>query len=484
MKKLMFRLIALMMVAAMTLSMCVTISATDKTTWIKVSIEDDEGGPNGQTYRVFHWDESSHYLTKKTPLLIEVVSIINKMYSPFDRSTRLWDFDSKAMKEIMDEGLQAYAKGEAAWQAYVDKYYIDVNPVAGMRTLKSILRDRSSVLGDLEPNVAHKISFKNEVETDSKYGVTYIVTVTRYEEWNEEDDEDMEVDPDDPGSGGSGGTIPGDPDPEGTTPGGNTPGGNTPGGSTPGGPTPELNISGDHMSYVIGYPDGTVRPTGTITRAEVATIFFRLLTDESRDYYWSQENSFSDVAATDWFNNAVSTMAAAGIINGYPNGTFGPQNPVTRAEFAAIATRFTEQGRDGVSQTYFKGYFRDVDQSDWYSVAVELAYELGWAQGYEGNYRPEDNMSRAEVMTMINRILERDVKEHDMLKDMIVWPDNTPELWYYEAVQEATNSHTYRRTEEQVPNLTFYYEKWLQLLENPDWAALERSWSDARVNGN
>lgn len=424
MKKYLVRALALMLILSMALSM--SVSAVGKTTWIKVSIEDDEGGKNGQTWRVFHWDESSHYLTEESPLLIEVVSIINKMYDPADRTTRLWDFNSKAMKEIMDEGLSAYAKGEEAWQKYVDKHFVDVNPVAGMRGLKSILRDRSSVLGDLEPNVAHKISFKNEVKGDAKYGVTYTVTVTRYT--------DM---------------------------------------------APELEKNGDHLSYIIGMPDGTVKPMDTITRAEVATIFFRLLTDESRDYYWSQTNSFSDVDADQWYNNAISTMAAAGILSGYPNGSFGPNNPVTRAEFAAIATRFTEKGRDGVSQGYFKQYFKDVDQTDWYAAAVELAYELSWAQGYEGNYRPEDKMSRAEVMTMVNRILERDVKEEGMLTGMIVWPDNTPDMWYYEAVQEATNSHTYNRTAEQVPNLTFYYENWLELVENPDWAALERSWSEA-----
>jgi len=268
-----------------------------------------------------------------------------------------------------------------------------------------------------------------------------------------DEDDDLDVDPDDPNTGG---------DP-----------------LTPVGPKPELDKGGDHLSYIIGYPDGTVQPTGTITRAEVATIFFRLLTDESRAYYWSQENNFSDVSSADWFNNAVSTMAAAGIVNGYPDGTFHPQAPVSRAEFAAIATRFTEEGRDGVSQKFFKQYFKDVNKEDWYATAVELAYELGWAQGYEGNYRPQDAMTRAEVMTMVNRIMEREVKIGDMLDDMIHWPDNTPEMWYYEDVQEATNSHTYKRTNSKVPNLDFYYEEWQKLLENPDWAALERSWSDA-----
>ena len=242
---------------------------------------------------------------------------------------------------------------------------------------------------------------------------------------------------------------------------------------------PELDKGGDHLSYIIGYPDGTVQPLGTITRAEVATIFFRLLTDESRAYYWSQSNPFTDVAMEEWYNNAISTMYKAGVINGYPDGSFRPNDPVSRAEFAAIATRFHEEGRDGVSQKYFKQYFKDVNKDDWYATAIELAYELGWAQGYEGNYRPEDDMTRAEVMTMVNRIMEREVKKHNMLEDMIHWPDNTSDKWYYEAVQEATNSHTYVRTKEQVPHLDFFYEIWKKLLKNPNWAALERIWSEA-----
>lgn len=422
------RVLALIMVFAMMLSMT-AFAANGKTTWIRVSIEDDEGTTAAKPYKVYHWDESSRYLTEESPLLVEVVSIINKMYDPTDKTTRLWDFQSPAMQDIMDAGLRAHAKSESAWQTYVDKYFVDVNPVAGMKGLKAILRDTDSVVGDLEPNVDHKISFKNEVKGDRKYGVTYTVTVTRYTDV-----------------------------------------------------APELEKNGDHLSYVIGYPDGTVRPGGTITRAEVATIFFRLLTDESRAYFWTQDNDFTDVAADKWYNNAISTMAAAGIVSGYPDGSFRPEAPVTRAEFAAIATRFTQEGRDGVSQNYFKQYFMDVNEGDWYAAAVELAYELGWAQGHEGAYRPQDNMSRAEVMTMINRILERDVKAEEMLEGMVEWPDNTPDAWYYEAVQEATNSHTYNRTEEQVPNLTFHYENWLELIENPDWAALEKSWSTAAAN--
>ena len=325
-------------------------------------------------------------------------------------------------------------------------------------------------------------------------GIDWVFTADHVPYDDDDEDDDFEVDPDDPNSGGGGGgVVPGGPDddddldvdPDDPNSGGGG-GGVVPG--KPGDPNdpnqpgsgfvPELNTGGDHLSYIIGYPDSTVRPTGIITRAEVATIFYRLLTDESRAYYWTQENNFSDVSAGDWFNNAVSTMAAAGIVNGYPDGTFRPQEPVSRAEFAAIATRFTEAGRDGVSQQYFKQYFKDVNEGDWFVIAVELAYELGWAQGYDGYYRPEDDMTRAEVMTMVNRIMERDVKIGGLLDDMVRWPDNTPDMWYYEAVQEATNSHSYIRTTEKVPNLNFCYEMWQHLLPNPDWAALERSWSE------
>ena len=171
----------------------------------------------------------------------------------------------------------------------------------------------------------------------------------------------------------------------------------------------------DHVTYVIGYPDGEVKPGKNITRAEVATIFFRLLTDEARAQYWSKTNSFSDVAYDKWYNNAISTMAKAGIVEGYPDGTF----------------------------------------------------------------RPKQDITRAETMTLVNRMLERAVEEPGMLENMHVWPDNQPEQWYYEAVQEATNTHTYVRNGKLVPNLDFQYETWVRLLSDPNWAALEKQWSEA-----
>ena len=248
---------------------------------------------------------------------------------------------------------------------------------------------------------------------------------------------------------------------------------------TPVGPSkPALNYE-DHINYIIGYEDGFVRPLNTITRAEVATIFFRLLDDESRENFWSKENPFPDVTIDMWCNNAISTMFNAGIITGYPDGTFGPYDPVSRAEFATIAARFSE-----VKDTDGETNFLDLSKSYWAYSYIELAEELGWVQGYQGYFRPEDDMTRAEVMTTVNRVLKRAVEEDGMLKGMIEWPDNLPSDWFYEDVQEATNSHTYYRTNKRVKDVgpyqpDYYYEKWSELIENPDWAALERAWSDA-----
>ena len=230
----------------------------------------------------------------------------------------------------------------------------------------------------------------------------------------------------------------------------------------------------DHVAYIIGYEDGTVRPNNSITRAEVATIFFRLLTDDTRAHYWSQTNSYSDVHSGDWFNNAVSTMSAAGIITGYPDGTFRPNAPITRAEFAAIVARFNDQSAK------YLGTFSDVSYTHWASSSIALAAKFGWVTGYEDNtFKPDQSITRAEAMTITNRILERAVEEDHMLPDMVTWTDNRPDAWYYEAVQEATNSHTYARVAKLVPDQSYCYEEWLKIEANPDWAALEKIWSRA-----
>lgn len=219
----------------------------------------------------------------------------------------------------------------------------------------------------------------------------------------------------------------------------------------------------DHFAYIIGYPDGTVQPGGEITRAEVATIFFRLLKDDVRGKYFTKTNDFSDVSRGAWFNNPVSTMATLGIVKGYPDGTFRPNAPITRAEFAAIAARFDESSRYGETR------FTDV-AGHWAIREIAKAYNNGWIKGYPDNtFRPNRNITRAEAMTLINRVLNRAPEtEKDLLNNMNKWSDNMDvDAWYYLAVQEATNSHDYRRK-------TSSYEHWLRMLEDPNWASYER----------
>ena len=243
--------------------------------------------------------------------------------------------------------------------------------------------------------------------------------------------------------------------------------------SKPSGSKPTLNTK-DHVAYIIGYEDGTVKPNNNITRAEVATIFFRLLSEDSRTEFWSQTNGYSDIAPANWFNNAVSTLANAGIISGYPDGTFRPNAPITRAEFAAIAARFSDVVYGGSSS------FSDVSETNWAYNFISLAEHLGWISGYpDGTFKPNQNISRAEAMTLINRVLERAVEADNMSSDMVEWVDCQPDAWYYEAVQEATNSHKYTRLNKQVDGLDFCYEKWQKIIDVPDWAALEKNWSTA-----
>ena len=243
--------------------------------------------------------------------------------------------------------------------------------------------------------------------------------------------------------------------------------------SQPENPNPPT-LTKDHVAYIIGYVDGTVRPNNLITRAEVTTIFFRLLSDESRSEFWSQTNPYSDVSRNLWCNNAISTLTNAGIILGYNDGTFKPDAPITRAQLAAIAVRFSTVIYDGDST------FNDVPSSHWASRYIALAEYLGWINGYRDNtFKPDQYITRAEAITLINRVLERDVEEEYMLPGMITWIDNPPYTWCYEAIQEATNSHDYTRTDKQSPEHDFNYEAWLRINPVPNWAGLEREWSTA-----
>ena len=213
-----------------------------------------------------------------------------------------------------------------------------------------------------------------------------------------------------------------------------------------------LNLD-DHDAYIQGYPDGCVKPQNNITRAEVATIFYRLLTDDARDYYYSTDSGFSDVNPGDWYNTAVATMVQAGILNGYSDGTFKPNASITRAEFATIAARF-------LSNPYStKDRFYDTE-GHWAEVYINRAAEIGWIGGYpDGSFKPDQYITRAEAVTLVNNVLGREPHADYMLDDMIRWPDNPKSAWYYEDIQEATNSHDYRW------NSGKSYEIWTKLLE-------------------
>ena len=228
---------------------------------------------------------------------------------------------------------------------------------------------------------------------------------------------------------------------------------------------PQLNRD-DHVAYIMGYPDGTVQPEGEITRAEACTIFFRLLTDSSRDYYFSKTNDYTDVNAGDWFNNAISTLSNAGIVTGYNDGTFRPNQPITRGEMAKIIANFANLNKGTKSFTDLSGH--------WSKSYVELAAGNGWIAGYpDGSFRPDQKITRAETVTMINRVLERvPAKELRLLSRsiMLTFPDNNPGDWYYIAIQEASNSHEYQRSVYETTG----DEMWTKLIDNVDWTKLEK----------
>lgn len=227
------------------------------------------------------------------------------------------------------------------------------------------------------------------------------------------------------------------------------------------GTTPDLLNDSDHFAYVIGYMDGNVRPYGLISRAETTTIFFRLLKDSVRDGNLLTSNTYTDVADDYWANTAISTMTGLGIVQGRSTTTFDPKAPITRAQFAAICARF-DTGKSNGEQT-----FSDI-QGHWAEKYIQRAAELGWIKGFEdGTFRPDTYITRAQAMTMINRVLNRIPEdESDLLPGMNVWPDCNPGDWFYLAIQEATNSHDYRHK-------AGSYETWTGLNADPDWTRYE-----------
>ena len=221
---------------------------------------------------------------------------------------------------------------------------------------------------------------------------------------------------------------------------------------------PALLNGSNHFAYVVGYKDGNVRPQGNITRAETAAIFFRLLKEEVRSENLSKHNDFADVTEDSWYNTAVSTMAGMNILKGRTANSFVPQAPITRAEFAAICARF-DSGKAEENNS-----FTDIS-GHWAEKEIERAATLGWVSGYtDGSFHPDAPITRAEAMTLINRVLCRMPEtKADLLDSMTKWPDNQPGAWYYLAVQEATNSHTYEQKDSK-------YETWTALTAEPDWS--------------
>ena len=233
----------------------------------------------------------------------------------------------------------------------------------------------------------------------------------------------------------------------------------------------------DHFSYVVGYAEDyrtgeatdnedlwPVKPNNQITRAEVATIFYRLLEDEVCDEYDTTTNDFSDVTADSWYNQTVSTLARMGIVKGYEDGTFRPNAPITRAEFGAIATRFFDE----TGATYEPGTFSDVTGDEWFANAIQDAVNLGLIGGYEdGTVRPNNNITRAEACAIVNRTLGR-VPDADHLlpaDEMKTWPDNPESAWFYADMQEATNGHEYEWITEDGNKV----EEWLSIMLDNDW---------------
>lgn len=224
-------------------------------------------------------------------------------------------------------------------------------------------------------------------------------------------------------------------------------------------PIPEMLNGEDHYAYLLGYEDGTVRPNGSISRAEVATVLFRLLKDDVRTQNLTKDNAYSDVSDTAWYAAAVSTLSKMGVISGYPDGTFRPNAPITRAEFAAMIARFDETAKSADTP------FTDIS-GHWAENAIGKAYGNGWVEGSSKTvFCPESNLTRAETATLLNRVLHRlPEKESDLLANQIAWPDNPETFWGYLAIQEATNSHEYERKADGV------HETQTAKRENRDWS--------------
>jgi hypothetical protein len=223
----------------------------------------------------------------------------------------------------------------------------------------------------------------------------------------------------------------------------------------------------EHIKYLYGYPDGLVKPEKNLSRAEASAVFFRLLSDSYRSGVIKHTNAFPDVAPEDWFNTEVSTLSGIGIVLGGVDGLFRPNSQITRAEVSAMAVRFADiMGETGSGSAEFS----DVS-GHWAERDIYRAAEIGWIVGYpDGSFGPDDPITRAEFVTLVNRMLRRAPETIDDLlsETMKIWPDNTPDKWYYLDIQEATNAHEYVRKDKRVPNRDFNYERWTAIIEAPD----------------
>lgn len=232
-----------------------------------------------------------------------------------------------------------------------------------------------------------------------------------------------------------------------------------------------------HLAYIVGVGDNLFNPMGEVTRAEAVTMFFRLMDEKMRTQFWSEEGTFADVDSTAWYNVAVATMEKAGIIKDTATGgNFRPDEPITRAELAVMAAQLATVTGE-IPHTDFK----DVSRDHWAAREISVVAYAGWIGGYEGNYRPEDNLTRAECVTIINRMLERGAEAAFMLEVEDVFADVSRDDWFFGAVMEAAVSHYHTRTDMQLSGENFLGEKWTALQQNPDWAAMEQIWSG--VNG-
>lgn len=225
----------------------------------------------------------------------------------------------------------------------------------------------------------------------------------------------------------------------------------------------------DHFAYIIGVPDGEVRPNGLITRGEVVTILFRCLREELRDYWWCTANTFTDVPSNLWCNNAISTMARAGVILGHPDGTFSPNDPITRGEFCTMIGRYYSVLKTNTLD------FSDI-HGHWAEEMIRSVSGYRIVDGYEdGTFRPDTSITRAEVVTIVNRVLNRKPVLHGLTPYMLEWPDNMDTTaWYYLDMQEATNSHDFEREGD--------HELWTLWTPPPDWVTLENIWADNNTN--